>query len=87
MTPGPRAADSDLERLEQVIIRLVERHREALRENARLRERIEERDQRLRGVDGQVLELNQRRQDVAKRIDDLVAQIVLLESQLAPAPE
>ena len=52
-----------------------------------MRERIEERDQRLRAVDGQVLELNQRRQDVAKRIDDLVAQIVLLESHLAPAAE
>ena len=87
MPPGPRAADPDFERLEQVVVRLVERHRAALRENDRLRELIGERDQRLRVVDGQLLELNQRRQDVAKRIDDLVAQIVLLESQLAPAGE
>ncbi len=37
-------------------------------------------------ADGQILDLNQRRQDVAKRIDDLIAQILLLESQLAAAP-
>jgi hypothetical protein len=66
---------------------LVERHIEAVRENARLRELLEERDQRLRVADGQLLELNQRRQDVAKRIDDLVAQILLLESRLAPAQD
>jgi len=67
------------------VVALAERHREAVREIARLQELLEERDQRLRRMDGQLLELNQRRQDVAKRVDDLVAQIVLLENQLAPA--
>jgi septal ring factor EnvC (AmiA/AmiB activator) len=81
------AADSDFERLERAVVALVERHRKALDENAALRDRLEERERRLRVADGQVLELNQRRQDVAKRIDDLVAQIALLENQLPPAPE
>ena len=66
---------------------LVERHRDALRTNTQLCELLEERENRLRLADGQILELNQRRQDVAKRIDDLVAQILLLENQLAAAPE
>jgi hypothetical protein len=57
-----------------------------VRENARLRVLLEEREQRIRMADGQILDLNQRRQDVAKRIDDLIAQILLLESQLAAAP-
>lgn len=63
---------------------LVERHRQMLHENAQLRALVEERDQRLRRLDGEALELNQRHKDVAKRIDDLIAQVVLLESQLGP---
>ena len=50
----------------------------------RLRALLEEREQRLRRLDGETLELNQRHKDVAKRIDDLIAQVVLLESQLGP---
>lgn len=79
--------DPDFERLERVVTALVERHRSALHEVSRLRDLLEERDQRLRLVDGQLLEMNQRRQDVAKRIDDLVAQISSLETQLAPAAD
>lgn len=67
------------------MVALVDRHREAVRENVRLRGLLEDRDQRLRLLDGQILELNQRRQDVGKRIDDLVAQIQLLENQFGPA--
>lgn len=66
---------------------MAERHRDALRANTQLCELLEERENRLRRADGQILELNQRHQDVAKRIDDLVAQILLLENQLAAAPE
>ena len=65
-----------------MVTALVERHRQLLRENGRLRALLEERDQRLRRLDGETLELNQRHKDVAKRIDDLIAQVVLLESQL-----
>jgi chromosome segregation ATPase len=86
-TPGPAGSDPDFERLERVVTALVEQHRDALRANARLRELLEEREQRLRLADGQILELNQQRQDVAKRIDDLIAQILLLENQLTAAPE
>lgn len=77
--------EPDFDRLERAVAALAEKHRETLREVTRLRERLEDRDGRIRELDGQILELNQRRQDVAKRIDDLVAQIVLLENQLGPA--
>ncbi len=66
---------------------LVERWKLTATENARLRELLEDRERRLRIADGQILELNQRRQDVTKRIDDLVTQIVLLEGQLATASD
>ena len=86
-TLGPAGSAPDFERLERVVTALVERHRDALRANTQLCELLEERENRLRQADGQILELNQRHQDVAKRIDDLVAQILLLENQLAAAPE
>ena len=38
---------------------------------------------RVRTLDEQVLEMNQVRQDVAKRLDDLVTQIDDLDAQLA----
>lgn len=47
-----------------------------------LRERLAARDERIRQLDGQILDQNQRRQDVAKRIDDLVTQVLQLESEL-----
>lgn len=87
MTPGPAGSAPDFERLERVVTALVERHRDALRANTNLRGMLADCEQRLRLADGQILDLNQRRQDVAKRIDDLVAQILLLENQLAAAPE
>lgn len=65
---------------------LVEKFRALQAENARLRRTLEERELRIRSLDEQVLELNQRRQDVAKRIDDLIAQVDYLDAQLgAPA--
>jgi septal ring factor EnvC (AmiA/AmiB activator) len=85
IAPGPSGQDPDLERLERAVVALAERHREALREMARLRETLEARERRIGELDERVLELNQRRQDVAKRIDDLIARIALLEGQLEPA--
>jgi pyrimidine operon attenuation protein/uracil phosphoribosyltransferase len=60
---------------------LVEQARELERENARLRARLSEREKRVQLLDHRILELNQRRQDVAKRIDDLITQIDQLESR------
>jgi peptidoglycan hydrolase CwlO-like protein len=53
----------------------VQRFRALSAENGRLRAQLEQRDDRLR-------ELNQRRQDTAKSIDDLVAQIDELDACL-----
>ena len=49
-------------------------------ENAALRRELEQRSQRIRALDGKLLEANQKRQDVAKRIDELIAQIDQLDA-------
>ena len=60
---------------------LVERHRTLQSENASLRAELDGRDSRIRSLDDQILELNQTRQDAAKRIDDLIAQIDQLDAR------
>ena len=40
---------------------------------------------RIRALEGEVREANQRRQDVAKRIDELITQMDSLDIQLAAA--
>ena len=52
-------------------------------ENASLRADLEGRDSRIRSLDDQILEMNQNRQDVAKRIDDLIAQIDHLDERFS----
>ena len=49
-------------------------------ENLALRRDLEQKSQRIRALDGKLLEANQKRQDVAKRIDELIAQIDQLDS-------
>lgn len=58
--------------------KLVARLRALRTENAGLRALLQERDERLR-------ELNQRRQDAIKRIDDLVVQLDELDERLEPS--
>jgi len=48
-----------------------------------LRSQLEERDARVRALEEQVLEMNQVRQDVGKRLDDLITQIDHLDAQVA----
>lgn len=50
-----------------------------------LRRRLEERNGRIRSLEEGILEANQRRQDVAKRIDELMAQLDHLDAQLGGA--
>ena len=50
-------------------------------ENAALRAELEGRDSRIRSLDDRILEMNQGRQDAAKRIDDLIAQIDQLDAR------
>ena len=60
---------------------LVEKYRVLQGENASLRADLEGRDSRIRSLDDQILEMNQNRQDAAKRIDDLIAQIDHLDER------
>jgi septal ring factor EnvC (AmiA/AmiB activator) len=75
----------DFERLEHVVAALVEAYRELAAENAGLRVKLEEKARRIRSLEGQLIEANQLRQDVSKRIDDMIAQLDHLDSQLAGA--
>ena len=52
-------------------------------ESASLRADLEERDSRIRSLDDQILEMNQNRQDAAKRIDDLIAQVDQLDERFS----
>ena len=62
---------------------LVEKYRALQGENASLRADLEGRDSRIRSLDDQILEMNQNRQDAAKRIDDLIAQIDQLDERFS----
>ena len=75
----------DFERLEQAIAELVDAHRELAAENAGLRVKLEEKSRSIRSLEGQLLEANQKRQDVSKRIEEMVAQLDHLDAQLASA--
>ena len=75
----------DFERLERVVAALVGAHRELSAENAGLRVKLEEKARGIRSLEGQLLEANQKRQDVSKRIDEMIAQLDHLDAQLASA--
>ena len=71
-----------MERLERAVAQLVERQRRLERENATLHGELNQRDRRMRELDVTILDANQRRQDVVKRIDELITQIDHLGAQL-----
>lgn len=75
----------DFERLERVVAALVAAHRALSVENVGLRVRLEEKARGIRSLEGQLLEANQKRQDVSKRIDEMIAQLDHLDAQLASA--
>jgi len=64
---------------------LARAYRSAQQDRGVLRRRVEEQNRHIRSLEGRLLEANQRRQDVAKRIDELVAQLDHLEGQLGEA--
>jgi septal ring factor EnvC (AmiA/AmiB activator) len=64
---------------------LVRSQRQQQDETVNLRRRLEERNRRIRSLEEQLLEANQKRQDVAKRIDELISQLDHLDAQLAGA--
>jgi septal ring factor EnvC (AmiA/AmiB activator) len=73
--------DYDFERLERAVDALVRRHEGIRKENAALRRDLLDREQRIRRLDEQLLEANQRRKDVGKRIEELIAQLDQLDAQ------
>jgi predicted RNase H-like nuclease (RuvC/YqgF family) len=85
--PDREREHDDFGRLERAVGALAEAHRRLRTENAGLRRRVEEKARRIRTLEEQLLEANQKRQDVAKRIDELVTQLDHLDAQLARAQE
>ncbi len=87
---APETANSsesvyDLDRLEDAIASLVDQNSRLREERAAIRGELDEKAKRVQMLEGQLLEANQRRQDVAKRIDELVAQMDSLDAQLEAA--
>ena len=76
------AQGSDFDRLESAVAALVAQHERLGKNNHDLQVGTRERDERIRALEGQLLEANQLRQDVAKRIDELIGQIDQLDGQL-----
>jgi chromosome segregation ATPase len=75
----------DWDRLERVVRALVDQQGSLSTEVLELRGLLGERDQQIRGLEAQLIEANQRRQDTGKRIDELIAQLEQLDAQLAAA--
>lgn len=73
----------DWDRLELAVGTLVSQHEALRKEVRRLRADLGERNHRIRGLEAQLLDANQRRQDTSKRIDELIAQLDQLDAQLA----
>lgn len=76
-------AEDDFTQLERAIHGLVDRQRALGLSESGLRRDLETSDRRIRVLEEEVRDLNQQRCDVAKRIDDLVAQLERLEADLA----
>jgi len=87
--PGRQPASGEqrdlenFERLDRLVRSLLERYSALQAETSGLRSQLEERDARVRALEEQVLEMNQVRQDVGKRLDDLITQIDHLDAQVA----
>ena len=75
----------DFARLERAVSRLVEEQAALRQANLDLRTKLDARDARVRTLEEQLRTANQLRQDVAKRIDELIGQIDQLDSELAAA--
>jgi regulator of replication initiation timing len=80
--PSAEAA-YDLDRLERAVSVLIEGVERLRQENRQLREQLAVRGQRIQALENDVRHANQRRQDVAKRVDELIGQVDQIEIQLA----
>src|SRR5262249_18608654 len=77
----------DLARLERAIAALIDGSDRLRQENRQLREQLAQRGQRIQALETDLRHANQRRQDVAKRIDELISQIDQLDAQLGAGEE
>lgn len=72
----------DIERLERAVSTLVAEHERLQKDAEEMRRELLAREQRIRSLETQLLEANQRRQDTGKRIDELIAELDQLDAQL-----
>lgn len=75
--------DDDFAELEERVEALAKAHRLLRRENLGLRDALEARERRVRELEAEIRELNQRRQDAGKRLGELVHRIDQLDARLA----
>jgi chromosome segregation ATPase len=75
-------AGFDLARLEAAVGQLLQRQLALQAENVALAGELEASHRRVRSLDAQLLEANQRRQDIVKHIDELISQLDELEAQV-----
>lgn len=76
----------DLGRLERAVSALIAQAEQLRKEKAALQAEVQKKASRVATLEGQLLEANQKRKDVGKRIDELIAQIDQLDTQLEAAP-
>lgn len=72
-----------MDRLERAVQALVESHERLQREAGALRANAAEKERRIRELEEQLLDSNQRRQEAGKRIDELISQLDHLDARLA----
>lgn len=72
---------SDFQRLESAVRRIVAELQRYRSENRSLQIRCEEQSRKLRHVEQQLLDANQGRQEVARRLDEVIAQLEHLENE------
>jgi septal ring factor EnvC (AmiA/AmiB activator) len=77
----------EIDRLERAVLALAERFIGLRDENAKLARDVAERDQLIAQLEAEARHQNQRRRDVAQRIDELVAQIEQVEGRLVARTE
>ena len=81
--PESRRERYDWDRLENAVHSLVEVQQGLRKERDSLREALGAREDRIQTLEAKLIEANQLRQDTAKRIDELIAQLDQLDEQLA----
>ncbi len=75
----------DFARLEAAVTSLAAVCRDQRDANTQLRSELEEQRQRIRTLEAELLAANQKRQDVAKRVDELIRQLDHLDGEFGSA--